>query len=272
MIISQDTMDRMHDLQYEMLKELIRVMDILNIDYYFVHGSLLGAIRDHDFIAEDDDIDIAIFRKDYNRLMMRGNALLGEDYFIQNSGNDGYPLSFAKLRKQNTAFIQPVLENTKCNQGIYIDIFPIDFENNNFFSKTKIKLLDRRISQIFPQRPSDVKNKCKDVFVKILFPSFDAALWKREILLSSRKESQYLCIHNGKTSETHMPISWFDDYDMVQFRDIYVKCPKDSSKYLARIYGENYINHNPAEKRAYNSQIEISAEILDFEKSYLDYE
>ena len=75
MFIDLKTMDQMHSIQFEMLKELIKVMDTLQVKYYFVHGSLLGAIRQHDFIIEDDDIDIAVPRNDYNRLMQEGNGL-----------------------------------------------------------------------------------------------------------------------------------------------------------------------------------------------------
>ena len=96
MLIDQNTMDMIHNIQLEMLKELIRVMNLLRIKYYFVHGSLLGAIRDNDFIAEDDDIDIAIFREDYNRLMYHGQAMMAPQFFLQNSANDRFPLSFGK--------------------------------------------------------------------------------------------------------------------------------------------------------------------------------
>ena len=148
MLIDQTTMDTMHGIQFEMLKELIRVMDLLQIKYYFVHGSLLGAIRDNDFIAEDDDIDIAIFREDYNRLMYYGQALLSSQYFLQNSANDRYPLSFGKMRKNDTAFIQPVLMRVDCNKGIYIDIFPLDYEDNSYLFRIKRFFLETRISQM----------------------------------------------------------------------------------------------------------------------------
>lgn len=272
MNITQSTMDRIHDIQYDMLKELIRVMDVLKINYYFVHGSLLGAIRDHDFIAEDDDIDIAIFRREYNKLMLEGNALLGEDLFLQNSANDKYPLPFAKLRKQDTAFIQPVLKHTKCNQGIYIDIFPIDYEPSRKTTRFQLRLLDRRISTIFPNPTNSLKNRIMNIIAKSYCFSYDSALLKREILLSSQEERNTLCIHGGKTTEKLMPIEWFQNYIEVPFRDITVKCPIDYAKYLSRIYGADYINHNPATKRITEKQIEISAEILDFKKSYLEYQ
>ena len=159
MYIDQKTMDRIHDIQYEMLKELIRVMELLNIKYYFVHGSLLGAIRDNEFIAEDEDIDIAIFREDYNKLMYHGQALMSSEFFLQNSANDQFPLSFGKMRKNDTAFIQPVLNHVECNKGIYIDIFPIDYENNNCVFQVKKLLLDARVQRVLCTGKKSLKKR-----------------------------------------------------------------------------------------------------------------
>ena len=271
MLIDQSTMDKMHDIQFEMLKELIRVMDLLHIKYYFVHGSLLGAVRDNEFIAEDDDIDIAIMREDYNRLMYRGQALLPERYFLQNSTNDRYPLSFGKMRKNDTAFVQPVLGRVNCNKGIYIDIFPLDYEDKRCSFRLRHYLLDRRISQVISNNGQSWKGMLLGIVSKILCVSYDKALLKREILLSSAPKSDYLNIYGGKSSEKHMPATWFEEQVFFRFRDIEVACPSGYAPYLKRIYGENYLDHNPAGTRIEGKKIEISADVSDFEKSYLDY-
>lgn len=271
MLIDQNTMDRLHSIQLEMLKELIRVMDILQVKYYFVHGSLLGAVRDNEFIAEDDDIDIAIFREDYNRLMYHGQALLSPQYFLQESANDRFPLSFGKLRKNDTAFIQPVLGRVDCNKGIYIDIFPIDYENRNLLFRAKRSLLEARISQVLQTGARSWKGKALGLFSKIFCLSYDAALLKREVLFSSARKNEHLVIYGGKPTESHMPAAWFADQIYFLFRDVKVACPSGYVPYLKRIYGEDYLEHNPAGTRIEGKKIEISADVLDFEKSYLDY-
>lgn len=271
MLIDQKTMDRIHDIQHEMLKELIRVMNILEIKYYFVHGSLLGAIRDNEFIEEDDDIDIAIFREDYNKLMYHGQALMSSQYFLQNSTNDRFPLSFGKMRKNNTAFIQPVLKHIECNKGIYIDIFPIDYEGNSISFRLKKYFLDVRIHQILDAGPQSWKSRLVGTVAKILYFDYGNALLKREVLFSTIKKSSHLMIFGGKTSEKHMPAEWFEGQVFFDFRDIQVSCPSGYVAYLKRIYGENYLEHNPAGGRIEGKRIEISADVLDFENSYLDY-
>ncbi len=271
MLIDQRTMDRMHDIQYDMLKELVRVMDLLQIKYYFVHGSLLGAIRDNDFIAEDDDIDIAIFREDYNRLMYHGQALMNPQYFLQNSVNDNYPLSFGKMRKNDTAFIQNVLRKIDCNKGIYIDIFPIDYENKDLFFNIRRFLLEGRIYQLLDIGARSWKRKLLDIASRVFCLYYSQALLKREVLYSSTKKNDFLVIYGGKSTEKHMPASWFAEQVFCSFRDIVVSCPSGYADYLKRIYGVDYMEHNPAEARIDNREIEISASVLDFDKSYLDY-
>lgn len=271
MFITQDTMERLHDVQFDMLNELIRVMDILHIEYYFVHGSLLGAVRDNDFIAEDDDIDIGIMREDYNRLLLYGQAIIDTEYFIQSASTDGYPLPFAKLRKNDTAFIQPVLKNVDCHKGIYIDIFPIDYESDSKFFRIKKLLLDYRIRIIFPNNRLSFKGKILQTLPKIIYFNYSSALLKREVLFSSAKKSKYVTIYGGKPSEGHMPVEWFEQCWLCDFRGIKVKCPMGYREYLKRIYGDEYMLHNPAEERIFEKEIEVSADILDFERSYLDY-
>lgn len=271
MLIDQTTMDLMHDIQYEMLKELIRVMDLLHVRYFFVHGSLLGAIRDNDFIAEDDDIDIAVFREDYNKLLYYGQELLNPQYFLQNSANDRFPLPFAKMRKNDTAFLQPVLKNISCHKGIYIDIFPIDYENTKASFRMEKFLLDTRISQALNTGRRSLKRRILGTVSEMLCRSFDRALLKREVLFSSTPHNEYVVIYGGKPSEKHMPAKWFESQIECEFRDIKVACPVEYALYLQRIYGNQFMEHNPAGMRIEGKQIEISAEILDFHKSYLDY-
>ncbi len=276
MYINLKKMSEIHAVQLDMMIELKRVMETLDIKYYYVHGSLLGAITIENFIPEDDDIDIAIFRSDYNKLLEQGNQLLNSPYFIQSSLNDDYPLSFAKMRNSNTTFIQPVLEKYNCNKGIYIDIFPIDYVTNNKIKLIYEFLLSIRINLRLKYTDNLSIKRIMIFVVKsialFLFPSYKKSIQKRESNYTNRKVSDYVCITNGKQSEKKLPIEWFGTGITKIFSGIDVLCPVDYHKYLDKIYGNNYLNRNPAENRINaNKNIKISANILDLKKSYKEY-
>jgi lipopolysaccharide cholinephosphotransferase len=123
------------------LVDTTNVCNKLNIDYYLIAGTLLGAVRNKGFIPWDSDIDICMFRKDYEHFIKNAPELLNEDYFIQNDISD--PLNntfFTKVRIRGTKFREKRNKALGGEHGIYIDIFPID-EIEEYPTKSKFYLL-----------------------------------------------------------------------------------------------------------------------------------
>ena len=106
-----------------------------NLCYSLAFGSLLGCVRHNGFIPWDDDIDVFMPRKDYERLWLYKREF-EYPYFLQFPGKDnGYAFSFAKLRNSNTTGISWAFRYESFNQGIYLDIFPLDNFNPNNIEK-----------------------------------------------------------------------------------------------------------------------------------------
>lgn len=134
----------------ELLCEFDRVCSENNITYYAVGGTLLGAIRHKGFIPWDDDIDVAVPRKDYENLKkVAYNGAFRDPFFFQNPSTDiGYPKTFSRLRNSNTTEIPYRDFATNCNRGIFIDIIPLDvFPAKKELQKKMIKKL--RTIQLF---------------------------------------------------------------------------------------------------------------------------
>lgn len=111
-----------------LLREFDRVCRELNIPYVLFAGTLLGAVRHQGFIPWDDDLDVLMLRRDYDRFLREGEALLNrEKFFLQKEFSDHWPLFFSKLRLNGTTCLEKYHpKDPFIHQGVYMDIFPCD--------------------------------------------------------------------------------------------------------------------------------------------------
>lgn len=63
------------------LSDFIHICNENNLKYYAAYGTALGAIRHEGFIPWDDDIDLIMFREDYNKLIEIINSSEKYDFF-----------------------------------------------------------------------------------------------------------------------------------------------------------------------------------------------
>ncbi len=109
------------------LRELDRVCRLHGLSYFITAGTLLGAVRHGGFIPWDDDIDVAMTRKDYKKLSKIAKTALSPGFFWQDGRTDKhYPFAFAKIRIDGTEVCEPLLVGVQMHKGRYIDIFPLD--------------------------------------------------------------------------------------------------------------------------------------------------
>ena len=82
----------------DLLHQFDSICQKYSLRYYLMFGSLLGAVRHNGFIPWDDDVDVAMPREDYEKIMKLKNEFK-HPYFLQNPYSDnGYYQSFMKLR------------------------------------------------------------------------------------------------------------------------------------------------------------------------------
>ena len=115
--------------ELDLLNEFSIVCEKHNLRWFVHAGSLLGAVRHKGFIPWDDDIDVVMPRADYEKLCLIGPQEFAFPYFYQTEGTDRFFCrNFARIRNSQTTAIQTweKVFNYPYNQGIFIDIFPMD--------------------------------------------------------------------------------------------------------------------------------------------------
>lgn len=122
-----ETLRKVQMVQLELLLEFDRICKKHDIPYQLFAGTLLGSIRHKGFIPWDDDIDLAILREDYNKLLKIAPTELDGRYFLQTYETDKeYYKQSGRIRKNGTLMLQEIYEPFEIHHGIPISIMPLD--------------------------------------------------------------------------------------------------------------------------------------------------
>ena len=114
--------------ELQLLEQFDAVCKKHQLTYHAYYGTLLGAVRHQGFIPWDDDIDVIMFRDDYERFQAIAPQEFTEPYFFQNTYTDRVLWPFSKIRDSRTTAAEPQFNSlgSTFHQGIFIDIFPFD--------------------------------------------------------------------------------------------------------------------------------------------------
>lgn len=125
MNLSKENLRKLQMVEFELLSEVDRICRKNNIQYTLYAGTLLGAVRHKGFIPWDDDADIAFFPEEYEKFFEACRKDLDtEKFFLQDYRTDEYyRWGYAKLRRNNSAFVREGQEHMKYHNGICIDLF-----------------------------------------------------------------------------------------------------------------------------------------------------
>lgn len=122
-----ETLKKVQNIELGILKDFMALCDQHGLRYFGIAGTGIGAIRHQGFIPWDDDIDVALPRRDYEIFLKLAKKYLADRYIVMNcETNENYPLMTTRLMKKGTVFREEALKNIDCPLGIFLDIYPFD--------------------------------------------------------------------------------------------------------------------------------------------------
>lgn len=277
-VLSTKETEKLKVIELDMLKIFIGICSKLDIKYYVLGGTMLGAVRHKGFIPWDDDIDVGLYRRDYELFCQKAQELLPEGLFLQTGETDPeYIGGFAKIRNSNTTFVESSTKKFRINHGVYLDIFPLDYypetkaEQRLFELKNRIIKMRLRREYTLDDRAKGSRAKefaaaVASAAAMLIYPTVESACTAREKLYTSVKSSEMFANYNGAWGKKEIvPAFWYGEGRMMPFEDIQVCVPEHCEKWLAQVYGD-YMQFPPEEKRVTHH----FTELIDLDRPYTE--
>ena len=250
--ITKDELRRMQLIELSVLKEVKRICEKNNINYFLIGGTLIGAIRHKGFIPWDDDIDIGMSRPDFDKFVEVCKTDLGEEYFLQTpeteENNADYEV--ARIRLNGTACVQAFRKNTKTHNGFYVEVFPYDNLPENKITRYFYGRFFPLFKRICAIRMGYTPHPKKWIYRVVLrISTFISRVIPLKVIhkkmlnyhvKQNKKNTEYVFLLSGAwgyEKEMHLR-STISEFTMVQFEDDMFQAPKDYDKFLREQYGD----------------------------------
>lgn len=225
------------------------------LNYFLIGGALLGAVRHQGFIPWDDDVDIGMLRDDYNIFLEHASEWFIDPYFVQNGYNDpGYFGSITRIRDSRTTGVIWRDANKTCNNGIFVEVYPIDTVTENSFKlclqHIEHKIMFKILYQYQYGNKNNVIGKLSEAVVNRI--GFEA-LYKKWSRVCSKYDSENAKFCDSLTAYWDIGGQrWYledvKDTVYVPFEYISLRIPRNYDRCLRITYGE-YMQLPPIDQR-----------------------
>jgi lipopolysaccharide cholinephosphotransferase len=248
-------LDEIRVIQLEMLNDFHEFCNINNLRYFLDAGTLIGAIRHNGFIPWDDDVDVAMPRKDYDRFIEI--AQKGYKNSILHLPLDSIE-SYLKILDKRTVLIESPNSINRII-GVYIDVYPKDgIKNLGFLSEVQCKLVELLLLKNYfnkvciktwPKKESLLKRFIAFVGKLITFDKdLELKIALKICKIHTFDESKYSATIESGGMKNCVQKKDIDKYALHQFENLLLNIPTGFNVYLEKLYG-NYMTLPPPSQR-----------------------
>lgn len=243
-------------IQIRMVSKLLDVCKRNNLQIWAEGGTLLGLIREHGYIPWDDDIDMAMPRKDYDLLISIASSEFQSPFFFQCAKTESrYFKGHSQLRYDGTAAILASDILLPMHQGIFIDIFAYDSISDTKDSEWEYRMhraeiifnrlynytygIEICINPIALFKQLYNISYCRIFNVDRLYEEYENLF--RYYNDKNCKQIACPCFTRKMINNYTRQKDWYRETIYLPFEDILLPAPIDYDKVLRTQYGDNYM-------------------------------
>ncbi len=262
--MDDSTLKKLQDVELDILVNFDIFCKKHGICYSLFAGTALGAVRHKGFIPWDDDVDVFMDVKNYDRFisLWRENPING--YYLQASDDRNSHINHTKIRKDGTVLASQNEMKTKEHHGIWIDVFPFykvpvdEHKRKQFNRNARIRILFTR--NHIPAKASALIKAA--ALISRITPKFlkgmirtctEKSLRQYEDLASG---FEYEDISAAIWMNKYYPNTMFDAYTNISFNNRDFQIVADYKKMLEIKYGD-YMKLPPVEERVCRHNPEV---------------
>jgi lipopolysaccharide cholinephosphotransferase len=254
MTVASRTQLDLYGLRQRQLTLLDRFDDLcrgVGLTYYLWGGTLLGAVKFGGYIPWDDDLDVAMPRTDYERLVALADDQLPTDttLFTTTRVSD-YHLPYAKLGLNRTLLVD---HGSHLDLPINIDIYPIDDSPSpraplrRSLRWLALQVLASSMGPIGRGWRRPIRGLARLVVRHVISRRRLAAAVDRFAALTAPSSPRVRVAVWHNNSQLHR--AWFGDPIDINYEGRACPSPRGQEPVLAALYGPRWTEMPPEEKQ-----------------------
>lgn len=250
-------------IQLDLIKQFDELCTKYGLRWFPAWGTLLGVVRHHGYIPWDDDVDIVMPRDDYEKFVRLGREEFTYPYYLQTTlSDDECFYMWVSLRNSNTTGNRESCLSKRQNNGIGIDIMPLDGCENNLTAYRISRYPVRVVSVLANTYLNDFNQSLSARIIRrvLRFTGFD---YKKAYQWAENKNKKFRWGNYNKVAfrahadplyqKRQLAKDMWDKHDYAEairmpFEGIEIPVPKGYDHLLRQIYG-NYMEFPPVNKR-----------------------